>query len=37
MAWSRAWLTRLTTKDVSSLLGKAQEQLPTPLPKLDGS
>lgn len=37
MAWSRAWLTRLTTKDVSALLGKAHEQPPTPLSKMEGS
>lgn len=28
MAWSRASLARLTTKDASALLGKAHEQPP---------
>lgn len=26
VVWSRAWLARLTTSDVSALLGKAREQ-----------
>lgn len=26
VVWSRAWLARLTTNDVSALLGKAHEQ-----------